>query len=204
VVTPFEIFRVISLKDVENEWQLTAATVVLGATCKVLIAPALIYALMKTLQTGVVPGVNESYRWGLSRLGKLCVCAAIAWILQLLGYALCIIPGIIVGCALEVVYPLAVLEKGSPADILRRSSELTKGHRLNIFLASIVIGLLTSVIGIPAGFLTAVYGGFWPLTILAAIAVDIADQAFTVLSLVIYLSILKTSQSGHSILSLNQ
>ena len=204
VVAPFEIFQVMSLGDVENDWQLTAVTFVLGAICQVLIAPALIYALMKTIQTGVAPGVNESYRWGLSRLAKLCICAAIAWALQLLGYALCIIPGIIISLALELVYPLAVLEKGSPAEILRRSSELTRGRRWKIFLAVIVIALLTSVISVPASLLTLEVVGFWPVTVLAAILVDIVEQAHTVLSLVIYLSILRTPQWEHSIPSLTK
>ena len=202
VVAPFEVFKVMSFSGLEHDWQLTAGTFLLGLVCKILIAPALIYALMKTIQTGVRPGINESYRWGLTKLGKLAVCAAIAWVLQALGYMFLIIPGIIIGLAFEVVYPIAILEKGSVAEVLRRSSELTRGHRLKILAAEIVMGFLLGIINVPAGFLTVENAGVAPAAVVAAIVVDITEQVTTVLSLVIYLSILRTSRFGQSIFSL--
>ena len=86
IVAPFELFKVMSIGDVADDWQLTFGVFLLELMCKVLIAPALIYALMKVMQTGVAPGVNESYRWGFSKLGKLGVCAVISWLLQAVGY----------------------------------------------------------------------------------------------------------------------
>jgi hypothetical protein len=103
------------------------------------------------------------------------------------------VPGIIIGVALELVFPLAVLEKGSPADILRRSAELTKGRRGEIFGAVFVLWLLVGIITVPTtGAITYMQrtgGEFVPLQIVAAIFVDILEQAKTVMSLVIYLSI---------------
>src|SRR6185295_8056745 len=74
VVTPFQVFKVLSLGETAGNWQLTIGTIGLQIFCSVLIAPALLYALMKVMQTGIAPGINESYRWGLSKLGKLLLC----------------------------------------------------------------------------------------------------------------------------------
>lgn len=190
VVTPFEIFKATSLRNIDGDWELIATTLLLNAVCKLLIAPALIYAMMKVMHTDAKPSVNEAYRWGLTRLVKLAICAAIAYVLQGLGYMFLIIPGIIIGLALELVYPVAVLENGSPAEVLRRSSELTRGKRLEIFGAVLVLWGLVAIVALPVGFLFGATD-LWPLTVAGAIVKDVLDQAATVLSLVIYLSLVQ-------------
>ena len=200
VVTPFEILKVMRLAE-GMDWQTRGTTLLLGAICNVLIAPALIYALMKVLETGAAPGINESFRWGLTKLWRLAICAAISWVLQALGYMLCVVPGIIVSLTLAVVYPVAVLENGSPEKVLRRSSQLTRGYRFEILLAWFLLGLGGAlIIGLPAALLADVNSA--PLSAAAAIVVDIAEQAFTVMSLVMYLSLLRTPRQGHLLLPL--
>lgn len=193
IVAPFEIFKTLSIGDFDSDWQIITGTFVLDLLCKVLIAPALIYALMQVMETGIAPGVNESYRWGVSKLGKLLVCAIMAGLLQAFGFTLCIVPGIIVGLALALVYPLAILENGSPIEILRRSAELTKGHRGKIFGATLVIWLLLLVVSLPGqgvvAYLAINSEENWPFQAAVAIFVDVIEQVATVLSLVIYLSI---------------
>jgi hypothetical protein len=189
IVAPFEVFRILNLENLPDNWQLTVGVLLLDHVCKVLIAPALIYALMKVMQTGIAPGLNESYRWGFSKLGKLIICAALSLTLQALGFALCIIPGIVVYLSLIVAYPIAILENGSATGALELSRDLTKGHRWNILGASILLGL---VVGVPVGvaeILVFATGGLWPLHFAAAILSDIFEQSLTVLSLVTYLSI---------------
>jgi uncharacterized membrane protein len=191
---PFEIFKVLSMGDPNQQsWQVVVGASLLGLVCKALIAPSVIYALMTLRRTGVAPGLNESYRWGLSRLGKLCVCAVMTYLLTALGFVLLIIPGIILTVAFELVYPMATLENFGPVEILERSWKLTKGHRWNIFLAGIVMGLLCSVVSIPATGITAAFVAsgtrFWPLEAAVALVTDIIYESMTVLSLVIYLSI---------------
>lgn len=201
VVAPFEIFKAMNLAEANQDWQTRLVTLLLAATCNALIAPALIYALMKILETGTAPGINESFRWGLTRIWRLAICAAIAWVLQVLGYLLCIIPGIIVSLTLVLVYPVAILEKGSAEDVLKRSSQLTRGYRLEILLAEIMFGLLALAIAVPSSLLIANIN-WTPLDISMAIVVDILEQAFTVLSLVMYLTLLRTPRQGRLILPL--
>jgi uncharacterized membrane protein len=203
VVAPFEVFKIMSLDQSQQDWQTMALALLLGAMCNVLIAPALIYALMKILETGVAPGVNESFRWGLSKLGRLGAGAAFAYVLQTLGYMLCIIPGIIVSLSLALVYPVAILEKGSLNDVLRRSKQLTRGHRWEILGAQIVMGLLILAV---SGPIVLLVGSIEPprmeLFVFPAIVKDIAEQANTVLSLMMYLTLIRTPSQGNATLSL--
>ena len=204
IVTPFEIFKALSVRELASNWQMNVGTLALQAFCNVLIAPALIYALMKVMQTGIAPGINESYRWGLNKLAKLSICAVMALALELIGLAFCVIPGIFLFLAFELVYPMAVLEEGSPTEILNRSYTQTKGFRWNILGATFVMTLILSLASAPATIAASLFYvngvSFWPLQALAAIIADIVSQGSTVLSLVIYLSILRTLESRQSLI----
>lgn len=206
IVAPFEIFKVLSLREFapEDAWQLTVGIYAMDILCSLLIAPALIYAMLKIMQTGVAPGVNESYRWGFSKLGTLSIAAFLAWLLQVLGSLLCVIPGIMIGMALYLVYPIAVLEKKSVSQVLSTSNSRTKGYRWNIFGASFLLALMIGVISVPAtgalAFFGVIQGPLWPLQVVAEIFVDIFEQSTTILSLVIYLSILRTLESRDSVI----
>ena len=199
VFAPFEVFKALSFSPTDNNWQTVVGTGLLGLVCKALIAPSLIYALFTQMRTGVAPDLTECYRWGLNRLGKLIAVVVLAWSLQALGYILLIVPGIILGLAFELVYPMAALENRSPVEILKRSYNLTKGYRWRILGAGIVFGLLCSVINIPVTIVSAVLvangSPVWPLDALMAMAVDLMNEATTVLSLVIYLGILAATRS---------
>jgi len=200
IVAPFEVFRILNLENFPGNWQLTVSVFLLDQLCRVLIAPALIYAVMQVMRTGIAPGVNESYRWGFTKLGKLIICAALSSILQALGFALCIIPGIVIYLSLIVAYPIAILENGSPTGALDLSRDLTKGHRWDILGASIVLGLIMAVPEGVAGFFATTSDFPWPLQVAAAILSDIFEQSVTILSLVTYLSIRALWESEHSVI----
>lgn len=189
IVTPFEIFKTLNVGGLDGDWRLPVAIYLLDILCKILIAPALIYSLMQVMQTGIAPGINEAFRWGFSKIGKLAIAVALASILESLGMLLCLIPGIMLMVALILVEPIAVLEKGSAPSVLASSFKLTKGHRWNIFGASFLIWLLIGLFSLPEWAAQSVALHFWPIGVLAAIISDIAEQSTTVLSLVTYLSI---------------
>jgi hypothetical protein len=193
VFAPYEILRAWESNSGREGWQSVIGLLLLDITCRALVAPALIFALMTVMKTGQAPTVSEAYRWTLGRLGRFMICVLLAWVLTLLGFMALIVPGIILSLAFEVVYPMAALEDGSPRKILERSYNLTQGYRTRIFLATLVIGLLCSVITMPAGVLMEMLvmsgADVWPLTIPVALIADVAYQLTTVLSLVIYLSL---------------
>ena len=195
VFAPFEFFKALGLNAHNGAgWEFVMGTYFLALVCKALVAPSLIFAILTVMRTGVAPSVNESYRWGSSRLGKLVVCALMAWVLQMLGFICLIIPGVILGLAFELIYPMAVLEKGTPFEILKRSYRLTKGYRGRIFGAVFVISLLCAAATIPAGLVSGILIGLginvWPVEVALSLFIDIVNESTTILSLVIYLSIL--------------
>ena len=204
IVAPFEVFKTLSVGQAVGDWQLSLGLFTLNRMCDVLITPALFYALLKVMHTGVAPGINEAYRWGLSKIPKLAVADFLALILTLIGFVLLIVPGFILSLGFVVVSPVAIFEKGSAVNALRRSWELTKGHRWNILGASFVLGLLIWVIN---GAITGAAGlchlngiTFWPVDVAAQIIADIFARVLTVLSLVIYIGILRTLESGESVI----
>ena len=204
IVAPFEIFKALSLRSVEADPQLLFGITALQLLCNALIVPALFYSLTQVMETGNAPSLNEAYRWGLSKIPKLSLSAVMSWFLVAVGTLLCIIPGIILSCAFHVVYPVAVFEKGSAVDVLKRSYKLTDGYRLNIFLAGIVIGIVGLLCSLPAWGLTMTLAmnqvNAVPLEVAAAICTDIVAEVSTVFSLVVYLAILRTLEGGRSIL----
>jgi len=204
IVAPFEVFKALSVRQAQIDWQLSLGLFVMQLTCNFLVVPALFYALLKVTQPGTAPSLNEAYRWSLSKLPKLALASVLSWVITGLGFLFLIIPGIILSLTFALVYPIAVFEKGSASDALRRSAQLTRGHRWNIFLACFVIGLLVGVVNMGTGGVLGILilNGitFWPLEAALAIVTDIFAEAFTVLSLVIYVGILRTLESGQSVI----
>lgn len=194
-VAPFEIFHALNLTRISAQWDLAIWAFVLSGICKVLVVPALIFTLMKDILTGEEAGVHESYRWGLTKLAKLAICAIIVGLLQAIGYALLMIPGIIVSVFFILVYPIAVLENGSVGEVFARSIELVRGHWLQIFLAWVVLGVLMLIASVFNSFIIEV-SSFWLITAAVAIVGDILNQGATVLALVLYLSLPRPSISS--------
>lgn len=197
IFAPLEILKTLSIEPENRTWQSTLGAVFLGLVCNALIAPSLIYALVTLMRTGVAPSLHESYRWGLRRLVPFSICALLSGLLVGVGTLLFVIPGLILLVAFELVYPMATLENGSPAEILKRSYELTKGYRWNIFWSILVLALLCGAVSFPINVASTVLVAegmtFWPLIAALAVLVDIINESGTVLALVIYLSILSSA-----------
>ena len=200
VMAPFEVFRVLSQDRINDDPELAVGLVALQIFCNVLIVPTLFYALVKVMETGVAAGINEAYRFGASKIPKLAIAAFVSWVVTLFGFMLCIIPGFFAAMVLYLVFPVAVLERGSALDSLRRSYELTEGRRWTILGASLALALVLMVMAIPgwsvSGILVLNGIRFWPLEAAAAIVVDIVMEAGTVMTLVVYLSIMRALESG--------
>lgn len=193
IAAPLEILKATSFANTDGDLQVRTVTTLLGAAANVLIAPALLYALMKVTQTGKSATVQESFSWSLSKIIHFAACALIAYLIQGLGYLLFIIPGIIIGLRFAVVYPVAILENQSIREVFDRSDDLTRGSRWEILGAQIVLLILTTIVTFGLGFLI---GGvnFAPLTVIAGVVIDIVEQLPFVMAFVIYLSLLKTDK----------
>ena len=193
IATPLEILKATTFANPDGDLQVRAVTTLLGAATNVLIAPALLYALMKVTQTGKSATVQESFSWGLSKIVHLAACALIAYLIQGVGYLFFIIPGIIIGLRFAVVYPVAILENESIREVFSRSVDLTRGSCWEILGLQIVLGIVTTIVTFGLSLLIGDVN-FAPLTVIASVVIDIVEQLPFVMAFVIYLSLLKSNK----------
>ena len=97
-------------------------------------------------QAGRRVGVGDAVRHGLSHLGTYVGVGVIAGLIVAAGFVLLVVPGVVAACILAVAAPVAVVEGTDVRDALRRSAELTSGHRTDIFWTLLVIGLVGGLV----------------------------------------------------------
>lgn len=118
-----------------------------------LVSAALIYGVVMELQgqrasfgACIGTGIARFFpALGVGLLTTLCVAG---------GTLLLVIPGIIVWCMLYVAMPASVLERPGLLGALRRSRELTRGHKMEIFGLAFLLGLITFFAGLIVGLAT--------------------------------------------------
>jgi hypothetical protein len=191
---PLEVFKALTFTEQPNNWQAMAGAILMSLFCGVLVTPSVIYALVTKMRTGVAPKLGDVYLFGLSKIVKAILASIMVGFLVGLGFICLIIPGIILAVVFQLTYPILTLENLSASEAMSRSSRLTKGYRLNIFLTLLVTILVVAVVNIPVsifgGILTA--GGIPVVgTAVAALISDLLSEVTNVLALVLYIGILK-------------
>ena len=93
---------------------------------------------------GAPARIRESLSWGLGRLFPVVGITIVASIATLLGLMLVVVPGLMLMTMWWVAVPAAVVERAGVIASLRRSAELTRGHRWKVLgvVAIISIGQL--------------------------------------------------------------
>ena len=93
---------------------------------------------------GAPARIRESLSWGLGRLFPVVGITIVASIATLLGLMLVVVPGLMLMTMWWVAVPAAVVERTGVIASLRRSAELTRGHRWKVLgvVAIISIGQL--------------------------------------------------------------
>jgi glycerophosphoryl diester phosphodiesterase family protein len=95
---------------------------------------------------------------GLARMFPLIGAALLLSLGVVLGTLLLIIPGIMLAIRWFLAMPVCVLERAGPVASLRRSAELTKGHRWGLFGIFVVVLVVNGVIGALVGLLVSSAG----------------------------------------------
>ena len=102
---------------------------------------AIIYALAES-RKGRQAGYLDAMRTGLRIWSGLFLVNLVTTLLIVLGFALLIVPGIIITLRYFLASPVAVLEAAGVPRALRRSAALTRGRRWEMFVYSLVLGLI--------------------------------------------------------------
>jgi fumarate reductase subunit D len=91
-----------------------------------------------------------------------------------IGFMLLIVPGIILALRWAVAVPACVVENKGPLESMRRSAELTKGHRWKVFgiwvLIAIVAIIILIIVGVFAGLGAVVAQGLGRVLIAGVIS----------------------------------
>jgi MFS family permease len=144
----------------------------------------IVHAAFQTMR-GRAANLGDSLKVGLGRFVPIILMAILLGLLVGLGFILLVVPGVILFTMWYVAAPACVVERKGPWASMKRSAELTKGHRWKVFgllllmmvigiVGSSMVSLLSALIGgsILNFITTVLWGGFWGAA--AAIAVVVA------------------------------
>jgi uncharacterized membrane protein len=141
---------------------------------------AILYVAFQSMR-GRVVGIVEALRRGLSRFGAIVGLAILVGCGIWIGLILLIVPGIMFALRWSVALPACVVEGLGPLASMKRSAQLTKGHRWKLFgiflllwVVSALAGLLIGLLLKPAGVVgtqvvqavwNAAWTAFWYVTL---------------------------------------
>lgn len=107
---------------------------------------------------------NDVWREVMKNFGRLLIASIVVGIVVVVGFMLCVIPGIYLGVALSLVFAIMVFEEISFSESFKRSLNLVKSKwwfTFGIFIVTgIIIYILSILLSIPAmalGFKTMFY-----------------------------------------------
>lgn len=119
---------------------------------------AITYGVFEHLR-GQPKSVGEALSVGLSKALSVLGVSLLVGLCVIVGFVFCIIPGIYVSIVLALAVPVAIQEKLSGTEALRRSSSLTEGHRGDIFVVLFAIGLIGLALSFGLGIVFGLGGG---------------------------------------------
>jgi hypothetical protein len=171
-------------------WWLLASTL-LGIVTHYVIVGTLTYGVFKHLRNQPISW-GECLARGLSKLPAALGTALLVGLATLVGYALCLVPGIYVYIVYAVAVPVAVVEGKSVPAAMARSKQLTLGRRWPIFGALLLVGLLVFVPAAVLGFTLATSPSV--LLTLSSLWTILSVAFQSVLSCVIYYQLRETEE----------
>jgi hypothetical protein len=158
-----------------------------------LISALHVYAV-RELGDGGRPTLAGTFRQSLPRLPVVAIAAGISGILISLGSLAFVIPGFLLLLIWPVVAQAAALEAGGPIDALRRSFDLTRGHRWHgfglVFCAGLIAGVPLLALVLPFRNTATTAGTF-----IAGTAAQIVVRSFEALATgLLYFDLVARSQ----------
>ncbi len=106
--------------------------------------------------TGTPVGTREALRRGMKQVLPLTAALIVAWLMVVMGFIFCVVPGIMAALACFAVVPAVVLERRGPIEAIERSFQLIRNAWLEVFLVVLVVWLITTLPGMAVGMLSLV------------------------------------------------
>lgn len=158
-----------------------------------LIAAALTYGVVLELD-GARPSFRDCVLRGLRQLPRALGASVLSMLLIGVGFVLLFVPGLIGMLTLYVVVPVAIIERLPAMDVMRRSRDLTRGYKSDIFLILLLVGLAS------AGVAYAVKHGVSPAAFpyLSTVLEALLASFSSVLAAVAY-TLLRHEQDGTTV-----
>lgn len=118
---------------------------------------AILYMAFQSMR-GRLVSVIEALRKGLSRFWAIVGLAILTVLGIWAGMILLIVPGIMFALRWSVALPACVVEGLSPLASMKRSAELTKGHRWKLFGVFLLLVIVSWIVGWLIGFVLRLTG----------------------------------------------
>lgn len=120
---------------------------------------------------------KEKYR---ERMGELLLLVVFAFLSVYLGFVLLLIPGIVIALSWFFAFLLFIDKKLSPLEVLKKSNEVTYGHKWTIFGALFSICILFAIASfIISFFLEGILGGVITTAVLILLYVYLKTVLFS-------------------------
>lgn len=156
-----------------------------------LVVPAAIYGLVERLRGGRTPPLLECLRWGRRQWVRTLGNKLVVEITVALSGALLVIPGLVAMVRLIFTDAVVAIEADREQHALRRSSDLSRGHRWRIFFVLLPMmivdlagtflvlgrleGLTHSRVALALGDSLFSVGGQWATVIVLLLYLGVAD-----------------------------
>jgi hypothetical protein len=99
-----------------------------------------------------------------------------------MGLVLLLVPGVILLCCWAVSLPVLAVEPAGPLQALRRSAEMTRGHRWQVLTLGLMFVGVNAAVLILAWFVAALLLLSGPLAVLAVLVSGLANAVLSVLT----------------------
>jgi hypothetical protein len=120
----------------------------------------ILYAAFQAMRGRAVI-IGEAIRRGLSRFWPIVGLAILEWLGITIGLLLFVVPGVMLFVRWSAALPACVVEGLGPLASMKRSAQLTKGHRWKIFGIFVLISIGAAIVlGIIAGIVYGLVGTF--------------------------------------------
>jgi hypothetical protein len=155
----------------------------------------LVYPALQEMR-GARASLRRSLQVGWQRIPAVIGLAIAAAVLTALGFAVLIVPGLMVTTMLFVATPACVVERLDPFSSMERSARLTKGHRWKIFGLLLLVALPLGIAGAVFDEVAEAMGLGGVLTTLAEMAGDAIWNAVLAALVIATYHDLRVAQEG--------